>query len=500
MKSLCDPCVPRPGSPRPRWRWAVLVAAFAFACTPQAIRGGASSRADLTATIDRALASEALDGSGAAILIVSLDHGDTLYRREADRLFTPASNRKLFTAASALHHLGPEYRFHTALLATGPIDGDTLRGDLVLVGRGDPDLVTEDLAALADTLVNCGVRVVSGDVRADASWFDEIEWGSGWMWDDGPYWEFAYFSALTLNDNAVEVRVVPGERVGDPVRVSIDPPTEYVAVGVAATTATIGAEPTLSIDRSWTPPENIIHVTGDVPADADSVIAVRTVEDPALYAVTVLSELLDARGVVIQGEVRHQPLIGAPADTIAMHTSGPLAESLGNMLKESDNLTAEQLVKVVGAEVEGPPGSHEAGLAAERVFLAEAVGIDTLDLNLADGSGVSRYNLGTARQTIRLLSYMANREEALSRPWMDALPVAGRDGTLESRMVGTAADGRARAKTGTLSGVSALSGYVPGAVGERFAFSMVMEFFTGPAGPRRAIQDSIVAALARFRR
>jgi D-alanyl-D-alanine carboxypeptidase/D-alanyl-D-alanine-endopeptidase (penicillin-binding protein 4) len=433
-----------------------------------------------------------------ALLVVSLDRGDTLFAREDDRLYTPASNRKLFTAASALHWLGPKHRFITTLLSAGRISADTLHGDLVLVGSGDPDLAALDLAALADTLA-FAARVVTGDVRADDSWFDDVEWGAGWMWDDGPFWEWPYVTALTLEDNVVTVTVRPGSEVGAPVVVDMALPTGYVTLNVSATTAAPGATPELVIDRHWDPKENVIDIAGALAIDAEEVTARRTVEEPALYAATVLLELLEARGVEVLGTARRRPLEGAAADTIAAHTSGPLAGSIRNFLKVSDNLTGELLVKAVGAAVSGPPGTYEKGLAAERAFLADEVGVDTTAQRLADGSGVSRYNLVTARQIVALLAYMPSRTD-LFPAYLDALPVAGVDGTLEERMRGTAAAGRARAKTGTLNGVTALSGYVPSAEGERLAFSMMVEFYAGSAATRRAVQDSIVAALAAFRR
>ena len=184
---------------------------------------------------------------------------------------------------------------------------------------------------------------------------------------------------------------------------------------------------------------------------------------------------------------------------IARHLSDSLAVSVRNFLKVSDNLTGEQLVKAIGAEAAGPPGDYANGLASERRFLAAEVGIDTTSMVLADGSGVSRYNLVTARQVVGLLAYMAGRED-LAPAFFAALPIAGVDGTLEDRMQGTAAERRVRAKTGSLSGVSALSGYVMTEGGEHLAFSLLMEFFPGPAAPRRAVQDSIVATLARLRR
>ncbi|MGH7558076.1 MAG: D-alanyl-D-alanine carboxypeptidase/D-alanyl-D-alanine endopeptidase [Gemmatimonadota bacterium] len=472
------------------------------ACALSSARGAGGEI--VVETLDRLLSDPSLRHSGTALLVVSLDRGDTLYAREANRLYTPASNLKLFTAASALHYLGPDHRFVTTLASDARITGDTLRGDLYLVGRGDPDLVTEDLAALADSLAAGGVRAVDGRILPVADYFAGKTWGSGWMWDDGPYWYWPYSSALTLNDNAVTVRVEPGATVGESVRVALDPPTAYMQMRISARTGPPGGKSTLTVERHWTPKENVIDVRGTLAIGSDPVIEVRTVEDPALYATTVLAELLARRGVAMLGSARPPLTASRPSHpdvlhTIARHRSDSLAVSVRNFLKISDNLTGEQLVKVIGAEVAGPPGDYETGLAAERRFLASEVGIDTTAMVLADGSGVSRYNLVTARQIVDLLAYVARRED-LAPSFFSALPIAGIDGTLEERMRGTAAERNARAKTGSLSGVSALSGYVMSTGGERLVFSMVMEFFPGPTGPRRAVQDSIVAALARFRR
>lgn len=466
-------------------------------CAARAARGDGGP--PLARAIADALSDPSLAHSGVALLVVSLERGDTLFSREADRLYTPASNRKLFTAASALHWLGPDHRFRTALLATGPLRGDTLHGDLVLVGRGDPDLTAAQLAGLADSLARRGARVVTGDVRADDTWFDDVAWGAGWMWDDGPFWEWPYVTALSLADNVVTVTARPGPAVGAPIEVAIDPPTAYVTVHSTATTAAPASEPELEIDRRWDPKENVVDVRGALPLGAEAVVARRTVEEPALFAATVFRELLEARGVEVVGAARLEPLAGEPADTVASHRSAPLTESVRNFLKISDNLTGELLVKAVGAAVSGAPGTYENGLAAERAFLAAEVGVDTTAQRLADGSGVSRYNLVTARQIVQLLDYMTSRDD-LFPAYFAALPVAGVDGTLETRLRGTPAEGRAHAKTGTLNGVTSLSGYVDSADGERLAFSMLIEFFAGSTAPRRAVQDSVVAALARFRR
>ena len=454
----------------------------------------------LSETLSRLLADPSLRHSGSALLVVSLDRGDTLFAQEIDRLYTPASNLKLFTAASALHVLGPDYRFETTVGAGQPWAGDTLPGDLYLIGSGDPDLVTADLAALADSVVADGVRVVLGRVVPVADRFAGPEWGPGWMWDDGPYWYWPYTSALTLNDNSVTVRVTPGSRVGAPVTATLEPATDYVRLNVDARTGPAGSEPRLEVERHWTPKANAIDVRGSLPLEAEPVSEIRTVENPAAYAARVFTELLTQRGIAVLGS---PPVTAStiPRDPIAIarHLSDSLAVSVRNFLKVSDNLTGEQLVKAIGADAAGPPGDYANGLAAERRFLAAEVGIDTTAMVLADGSGVSRYNLVTVRQVVDLLAYMAGRED-LAPAFFSALPIAGVDGTLEDRMRGTAAERQARAKTGSLSGVSALSGYVMTAGGERLAFSLMMEFFPGSATPRRAVQDSIVAALARVRR
>ena len=463
-----------------------------------AARGAGGAR--VPDTLSRLLADPSLRHSGSALLVVSLDRGDTLYAQEIDRLYTPASNLKLFTAASALHLLGPDFRFETTVAAGRPWTGDTLPGDLLLIGSGDPDLVTADLAALADSVVDHGVRVILGRVVPVADRFAGPEWGPGWMWDDGPYWYWPYTSALTLNDNSVTVRVVPGSRVGAPVTATLEPATDYVRLTVDARTGPPESEPALQVERHWTPKANVIDVRGTLPLDAEPVSEIRTVEDPAAYAARVFTELLIRRGVAVLGSLPASPSTVPPDPiTIARLLSDSLAVSVRNFLKVSDNLTGEQLVKAVGAQAAGPPGDYANGLAAERGFLAAEVGIDTTAMVLADGSGVSRYNLVTVSQVVDLLVYMAGRED-LAPAFFSALPIAGVDGTLEDRMRGSPAERRARAKTGSLSGVSALSGYVSTAGGERLAFSLFMEFFPGSAAPRRAIQDSIVAALAGLRR
>lgn len=481
---------------------AALALVALAGCAHARTLGGSSGRAALATEIVRLLTSPVLAGSGTALIVVSLDRGDTLFAREVDRLYTPGSNLKLFTATAALHTLGPDYRFRTSLLATGAIEADTLRGDLVLVGRGDPDLLAVDLAALADTLIMRGARVVLGDVRADASWFDvPADWGPGWMWDDGPFWFWPWISALTVEDNVVTLTARPGPASGRPVAIGLSPATSFVDVRVSATTGSPDADSTLEVTRQWMPrAANVIEVTGVLPLGADSIVEQRSVEDPPLYAATLLRELLAERGVEVRGDVRYGALAhDEVADTVAVHVSESLAVSIRNFLKASDNLTGEQLVKTIGAEVDGAPGSYASGLAAVRAFLEREVGLDSAAFVLADGSGVSRYNLVTAGQIARLLDYVYARED-LAAPFIAALPVAGVDGTLESRMRGTPAEGRVRAKTGSLQGVSTLSGYALTGDDERFAFSLLMEFFVGSTDSRRAVQDSVVARLARFRR
>ena len=434
------------------------------------------------------------------LCVRSLDRGDELYARNAEAAFVPASNQKLLVAAAALDALGPDFSFTTRVLALGPRRGGALLGDLVLQGGGDPMLTTEGLAALAEGVAAAGIRRVTGRVRGDDSIFDRQRRGAGWSWDDEAFPYAAPISGLTLNGNTVRVEVRPGARPGLPPLVSLDPPGAPLVLRLRALTAPPGEPAALRIDRTRARDE--IVVSGRIPWHGEPVIAWVTVEDPPLYAAAVFTALLRARGVPVAGD---PVLLGTPGAAVPLREirSPRLAEIVRVMNKQSENLVAEMLLKALGMRERSAAAGIGIGGAGEGVLRAflERSGLRGPALALADGSGLSRLNLVSPRNLVRLLAAM-DRHPARNA-FFDSLPVAGVDGTLRRRMVGTAAAGAVRAKTGTLMHVSALSGIATTRSGEQLAFSILTNNYPGalsePGGPR-AMEDAVAVALAEFRR
>ena len=440
-------------------------------------------------TLDRILGAPGLKGGITGAIVCRADTGQALYARDADTRLIPASNRKLFTSAAALEVLGGEFRIHTDLRADAKPDAaGTIGGSLYLRGGGDGLLSPVDLDALARTLVRSGVKRIEGNVVGDGGLFTDGPYGFGWEWDDFSDEEFPQISALEVNEGVLGVHVAPGKTPGDPVVVTLTPPTDYLPVVVAAKTGAADAPNDCAVSRPWD--KNYFHITGTLPLGAvlDQSVPVK---DPPLLAATLLRQSLAKAGVVVTGRaVTGQTPVGAV--TLAEHLSLPLAQYLPRMNKPSDNLLAECLVRLTGT-IGNEAVSYDTGHARETAFL-RSLGLDTQTLNLVDGCGVGRRNFVTARAVAALLLGMHKKPDW--RVWYDSLPVAGVDGTLKSRMKGTAAANNVHAKTGTLGGVRALSGYVTGRSGALYAFSLLMNNFPGTARQAGNAQDEFVEHLA----
>jgi D-alanyl-D-alanine carboxypeptidase/D-alanyl-D-alanine-endopeptidase (penicillin-binding protein 4) len=426
------------------------------------------------------------------VLVRSLTRGDTLYQRDAERVFVPASNQKLLTSATALDRLGAEYRFVTRVLATGETSADgTLHGDLVLQGSGDPILSTADLADLARQVAAAGVRRVTGSLRADESRFDANPRSRGWSAGD----EFDYsnqISALSLNRNRVRVRVAPGDRPGRLAAITLEPPTSYVRVVNRCVTGPSGGTARVIFQRARD--RNEVTVSGSVPAGGGAVADYVTVEQPALYAANVFRDALRDAGSEIVGPT---VWLRAPfgARPLAAHSSPPLAEILPLLNKPSDNFIAEMLLQGLGAERQGT-GTTSAGAAEVRAFLRDTV-MDGNPVVVSDGSGLSRMDLVSPATLCGLLEFMSRHRDA--DVFRRSLPIAGVDGTLGRRMRNTPAANNAHAKTGTLTHVSALSGYVTAANGETLVFSLMTNNYPGAPTPK-GMEDDVCRALAEFSR
>ena len=460
----------------------------------------APSRSGLAARVDAVLDRPSMRRVEWGIEVRDASSGRVLYARDAGRRFIPASNLKLVVAATAAHHLPADYRYRTTLRATGPVEGGTLRGDLVLVGRGDPLISaryggsrTAVFEAFADSLLSRGVRRVAGGVVADDSWFDRERVRSDWDAYDLRWWYAAPVSALGFNDNSVDVRIAPGTAAGSAPRITFEPRTSYVTLVNAAATVGAGRPATLDLERL--PGQGRIRAYGQIPVNAGADVEYFAVDDPARFAGTVFREVLERKGIAV--DVDDVRVVSDPtaslADSgavVAEHRSEPLPRVIGPILKNSQNWFAEQLVKTLGREVRGQ-GSWDAGLAVERDFLTRVVGLDSADFVLRDGSGLSEMNRVTPRGLVRLLDYVRRTpgQEAVRA----ALPVSGGEGSLKARF--PELPGRVAAKTGYIGDVDSLSGFLTLRDGRTVIFSIIANRTGQPSSRMKAAIDDIVRAI-----
>lgn len=482
-------------------RWggicAILVATLVLASCggsirpvhEQTLKPVAASNSLLTSRIDRIVNSPDLASCFIGIKIRSLADGTVLYEQNADKLFHPASNMKLLTTATALHSLPSDFQFTTRLLSDASIADGVLRGDLYVRGAGDPLLRDSDLDSLVEQVRSAGVRRISGDIIGDVSMMDTLYWGAGWMWDDEPYAEHAFITPLTVNANAVTILISPGDKIGRPARVIIDPPSPFLQIVNTSVTTTDTLFPILDVTRRSR--ENTIAVSGRVgPGTAERKFFL-SVWRPELYFLSMLKDKLAESGVVVKGNVRLGTYAG---DRWLAEISHPLDSIVSQINKLSDNLAAELLLKTVGSVRMGIPGSATSGLAVVKEYLT-GIGLDTSQMILKDGSGVSWYNGVTPDQLLDLLTCEYADRSTFPR-FYASLPIAGVDGTLKSRMIGTRAEGNVHAKTGTLTGVSSLSGYVTTADGVMLAFSIMCNHYPGQIAALRSAQNHIMELLA----
>ncbi len=471
--------------------------------------------------VDGALDAAPLADAFWGAYVVNAETGAVLYARNASKNFVPASNAKLYTTAAALDQLGPDFRFETRLFADGPVEEGVLRGNLVVQGAGDPSLggyeQRRDPAAVfrawADSLKAAGISFVEGDVVGDDDVLSDTPLGAGWSWDDEPYYYAAESGGLVFNQNAVEFWI-EGQAPGAPAQVRWEPfNTGYIEVTNATRTSDWGTS--IEEDYARARGTNAIYLGTRVPAGRTERETL-TITNGTLYFAHVLREALLRRGIGVDGravDVDEMPLKPAYDERfrrLATYTSPPLSEIAASLQKESLNLYAEQLLRTLGARRPVPesaledediePGSAEMGAAAAQHTFA-AAGVDTSALRLADGSGLSRMNLVSPESTVALLRYMRGHPDAAVREaFVEALPVGGVDGTLQRRFQRGAARGNVRAKTGTLTSASALSGYVTTAAGTPLAFALFCNHYTARTSRVRQAQDVVVQALAAYRR
>ena len=483
-----------------------LCSAATLPASTNAIPTLAALRSNLTARVEHPRLAAAQLG----VKIVSLDTGKTLFEHNAGKLLKPASNAKLYTGALALDRLGPQFRIRTSCYAAAKPDADgALVGDLTIFGRGDFSMAARfnggDYAKALEPLVNAlaaaGIKRVTGDLIGDESFFRGPPYGSTWTWDDLNYYYGAEVSALTHEDNVVDLVFKPAA-LGQPVTFTTKPATQFLQFLNRTTPVTNGGKRNIELYRPLA--QSVVYVHGSLPLGDRDWTDAMPVPRPALWFVTQLRDALAKRGITVVGQLRTRDWLAAeavPTDfgkqlEIAFTESRPMAELVEKMMKPSQNLYAQLLLLQVGARTHRPGQTTEAASLAEMSkFLAEA-GVKRGAVLLEDGSGLSRGCLLMPDATVHLLRHMDRHPAAAA--YRAALPIAGVDGTLKARFHGTAAERNLLAKTGSLSHVSSLSGHVTTAAQERLVFSFMLNAYAGTTASGRAVIDELAVLLANF--
>ena len=433
-------------------------------------------------------------GGRVGLLVYDTGSGQR-YAYHAEELFTPASNTKLVTAAAALDTLGPDYRFRSEVGYNGTLAEDgTLTGDLILKGYGDPTLTTGTLADWMDALYDAGIRRIAGNLVVDASAFEDEEGAPAWGWDTDTGSFQPRTAALTVNHSRILLTAVPGDQEGAPTWVRVEPAIDHQVVHNNVATGAAGQPAAISLREDES---GIVIVEGYVPAGGDAAQVEITAKDPALYVGYLFSKQLSERGITLADDatIEHGHM-SDDAQIVIRHSSAPFSAVLDSMLKDSDNFVAEQVLRAIGMEA-AHSGSTQGGQAAISQFL-NANGFSEMPYILCDGCGLRLDNEVSPRLIVGLLVLMLHHP--YGGIFRDALAVAGEDGTLAGRMTGIPESSEVHAKTGSLLGASALSGYATTADGRELAFAILMndESDGGWLWVRgmRNIQDAMVVALA----
>lgn len=485
-------------------------------CAVAVVVGGLQAAGQsLTADLDTIFSDPVLSRALISARIDSLNTGETIYARNADKLVMPASNMKILTMTVAAEKLGWNFTYETRLEAVGTITDGILNGDLIVVGGGDPTIITNDagpaplVAEWAAALRTAGIKRVNGRILGDDSFFDDDTLGMGWSWDDLVFGYSAPIGGLSYNENQIVVRVTPGAKAGEPAKIELLPTVGHgltidnkvVTLAAPPADATGTARPRASVSYDRLFGQNALTIRGTIPIGANPSVQTVAVDNPTQFFVESLRLGLLADGIIVRDgafdldDVKTPPAPGART-VIAKRTSPPLSLTGPYFMKASQNYIAETLFKTLGKVVKGE-GSAVAGRAVVKDTIT-SWGVPADAIVMQDGSGLSRYDYVTTSAIVTMLTRMW-KNDALRGPFAAALPVAAHDGTLSNRMKNTWLDGHVQAKTGTIANVRSLSGYLETKSGERIVFSIIGNHFTVPSSQIDAIAEKALALVAERR-
>jgi D-alanyl-D-alanine carboxypeptidase/D-alanyl-D-alanine-endopeptidase (penicillin-binding protein 4) len=441
------------------------------------------------------------------VVIQSLETGEYLYKRNEDKFFIPASNLKLFTTASGLLLLGPNYKFSTKFWTNGYHSGSTLYGDLIIQGRGDPTIsgrfYNNDnnfvFDSWTDSLIELGIDKIKGNIIGDDNLFDDLGLGEGWSWDSETDWYAAQSSAISFNDNCIDI-IIYYDKKADSIIVKTKPELKNIIILNNLKTANHGEQTSVNVYRERG--TNVVTVFGTVKRSVDTLITYSTVRNPTQFTLLAFKNRLESKGIRVNGYAIDIDDYDRNLDYDKMTLlftgySNELSEIIKVINKNSQNFFAEQLLKTIGLEINGF-GSAEKGISAIKELSTE-IGINPDNLVMVDGSGLSHLDMVTPRQIVELLKYMYSNKE-LFPYFFNSFPIAGVDGSLGKRMKGTSAENIVRAKTGYISHVRSLSGYAVTGDNEPVAFSMIANNFNVPVKLAENLQDLVCLRITNFRR
>ncbi|WP_337866351.1 D-alanyl-D-alanine carboxypeptidase/D-alanyl-D-alanine-endopeptidase [Ignavibacterium sp.] len=433
----------------------------------------------LSSKLNKIISNKFFDTCLVAIQIEDLTADKVLFKKNEKMLLRPASNMKILTSAAGLIYLDEDYEFKTNLYYEGFISNDTLFGNIFVEGGCDPDFSTQDFYEFSEALKNLNIKVIAGNLYGDISFKDSMYWGKGWMWDDDPSSDAPRLSALNLNDNCLEIFF-------DNEQFEISPRTSFVDILIENDTS-------FSVYRDWMNNTNKIIIRGK--PENNSYFKIN-ITNPEKYFLTVFREVLDSSEIELTGEIEIKNLKANVYYITSVKRK--FYDVIINLNKNSDNLGAEMTLYALSEKYFGRPANADSGIKIIKELI-DSIGFQASNYRIVDGSGVSHYNVLSAELLSGMLKYVYKKYPEKFRILYESFPIAGVDGTLENRMKDAKAFNNVRAKTGTLTGVSCISGYLTTKKNHSLAFSIMMQNFVGSAKRVRDLQDKILGILTEIK-
>lgn len=449
-----------------------------------------SNQSLVESRIDSVLASPIFTTAQAGISVIDLKTKQPIFLQNEKKLFRPASNQKLLTTAASLVFLGTDYKFQTSMYLTGEVIDSVCSGDVFYVGGFDPEFSSTNLDSLTRELKKFGIKKINGNLYADVSSMDSLFWGEGWMWNDDPATYIPYLSPLTINKNTIKVYYEPGQ-VGTPAKIKLFPQTSFFKIENGSTTIDSG-KPNFIIDRDWLRRRNSIFVGGTIPESAKKDSAEFNVFDPAFYFLTLAKESLERNGISLVGKIDTLTLAQNAIKVFTFERDIKPVVTYTN--KVSDNLNAELLFRTLAKKASSSKATSQNGKKLIDSLITIS-GASPKVYRVTDGSGLSYYNLTTAELLSKVLVYMYSQDKITFDAFFNSLPIGGIDGTLSNRYKNSPAKGNVFAKTGTISGVASLSGYIKTKKENWLAFSILIQNYVGSSTEARKIQDKLCEIL-----